>query len=354
MLPTQRGCSACSASPFHGRRDRTQPASVRLHRRARGAGFAVTPPLWRGDVVMAADLVEEIARVVGYERVRGRGAAGRAARYRQRRVRSRNRTRRNDGRARLYRSALALAAAGIGRRDAGATRGVATGEPVGDHQPSERRSTLDALFTCAGTARLCRPRSRRAALPQSSNSGTSSRAQPAAARRHVHLTALHAGGRERVQPAQVRRSDAACGGSPDATRASNAARCAASIPANGSDSRSTSTSSDTSASSIHVSRAPMSSPTRRRSRPSFVEALPRARSCRATSRPRASRPSNATSRSWSPSDVPAGDALDAVRKRTAGARGDGVRRVPRPADRCREEVARAAHPAAKRDGNVDR
>jgi phenylalanyl-tRNA synthetase beta chain len=34
------------------------------------ADFVVTPPYWRGDVAIAADLVEEIARVVGYEHVR--------------------------------------------------------------------------------------------------------------------------------------------------------------------------------------------------------------------------------------------------------------------------------------------
>jgi phenylalanyl-tRNA synthetase beta chain len=32
--------------------------------------FAVTPPYWRGDVLISADLVEEIARVVGYDHVR--------------------------------------------------------------------------------------------------------------------------------------------------------------------------------------------------------------------------------------------------------------------------------------------
>ncbi|MDQ6942487.1 MAG: phenylalanine--tRNA ligase subunit beta [Candidatus Eremiobacteraeota bacterium] len=34
------------------------------------ADFVVTPPYWRGDVAIAADLVEEVARVVGYEHVR--------------------------------------------------------------------------------------------------------------------------------------------------------------------------------------------------------------------------------------------------------------------------------------------
>lgn len=33
------------------------------------AGFRVTPPYWRNDVALAADVVEEIARVVGYDRV---------------------------------------------------------------------------------------------------------------------------------------------------------------------------------------------------------------------------------------------------------------------------------------------
>jgi phenylalanyl-tRNA synthetase beta chain len=33
-------------------------------------GFVVTPPYWRGDIAIAADLVEEIARVVGYDHVR--------------------------------------------------------------------------------------------------------------------------------------------------------------------------------------------------------------------------------------------------------------------------------------------
>ena len=35
-----------------------------------GAPFAVTAPYWRGDIAIAADLVEEVARVVGYDRVR--------------------------------------------------------------------------------------------------------------------------------------------------------------------------------------------------------------------------------------------------------------------------------------------
>jgi phenylalanyl-tRNA synthetase beta chain len=35
----------------------------------RGATFAITAPAWRGDIAIPADLVEEIARVVGYDRL---------------------------------------------------------------------------------------------------------------------------------------------------------------------------------------------------------------------------------------------------------------------------------------------
>ena len=35
-----------------------------------GSDFIVTPPYWRGDIAIAADLVEEVARVVGYDHVR--------------------------------------------------------------------------------------------------------------------------------------------------------------------------------------------------------------------------------------------------------------------------------------------
>jgi len=37
----------------------------------RGEAFAVTPPPWRSDILIAADLVEEIARVAGYDRLEG-------------------------------------------------------------------------------------------------------------------------------------------------------------------------------------------------------------------------------------------------------------------------------------------
>ena len=37
----------------------------------RGAAFAVTAPAWRSDIAIPADIVEEIARVVGYDRLEG-------------------------------------------------------------------------------------------------------------------------------------------------------------------------------------------------------------------------------------------------------------------------------------------
>jgi phenylalanyl-tRNA synthetase beta chain len=37
----------------------------------RGPAFSVVPPPWRSDVAIAADVVEEIARVVGYDRIEG-------------------------------------------------------------------------------------------------------------------------------------------------------------------------------------------------------------------------------------------------------------------------------------------
>ena len=37
----------------------------------RGTAFAVTAPAWRSDIAIAADIVEEIARVVGYDRLEG-------------------------------------------------------------------------------------------------------------------------------------------------------------------------------------------------------------------------------------------------------------------------------------------
>ena len=37
----------------------------------RGDAFAVTPPPWRSDILIAADLVEEVARVAGYDRLEG-------------------------------------------------------------------------------------------------------------------------------------------------------------------------------------------------------------------------------------------------------------------------------------------
>jgi phenylalanyl-tRNA synthetase beta chain len=155
-------------------------------------GFAVTPPYWRGDVTLAADVVEEIARVVGYDRVEAQvpPVAPQAI----------------DSTAFDRETELAETMAGLGYTEAlslslqpGSVaqlwrdRGVATGEvveilnPLSEDQRWMRFSLAPALLGFAARDRAVRPYR----IFELGHVFAQAQPEPLEA---VHLTALHAGG----------------------------------------------------------------------------------------------------------------------------------------------------------------
>ncbi|MBV8298284.1 MAG: phenylalanine--tRNA ligase subunit beta [Candidatus Eremiobacteraeota bacterium] len=157
-----------------------------------GADFVVTPPYWRGDVLIAADLVEEVARVVGYDRVRADVPAVAPQEI--------------DSAAFERENALANALAGLGYDEAFSlslqsgsvaerwrASGIAIDEPVeilnplSEEQRWMRFSLAPALLEFAARDRAVRP------YRVFELGHVFAQAQPDPNER-VELTALHAGG----------------------------------------------------------------------------------------------------------------------------------------------------------------
>ncbi|MBV8370640.1 MAG: phenylalanine--tRNA ligase subunit beta [Candidatus Eremiobacteraeota bacterium] len=157
-----------------------------------GADFVVTPPYWRGDVLIAADLVEEVARVVGYDRVRADVPAVAPQEI--------------DSAAFERENALANALAGLGYDEAFSlslqsgsvaerwrASGIAIDEPVeilnplSEEQRWMRFSLAPALLEFAARDRAVRP------YRVFELGHVFAQAQPDP-QETVHLTALHAGG----------------------------------------------------------------------------------------------------------------------------------------------------------------
>lgn len=156
------------------------------------AGFAVTPPYWRDDVVMAADLVEEIARIVGYDRVQAQMPA--VAPQDLDSAEFDRETELAETMAALgYTEALSLSLQPGSVAQVWRERGVATGavaeivNPLSEDQRWMRFSLAPALLGFAARDRALRPY-------RSFELGhVFADAQPQP-EEHVHLTALHAGG----------------------------------------------------------------------------------------------------------------------------------------------------------------
>jgi len=156
------------------------------------AGFAVTPPYWRDDVVMAADLVEEIARIVGYDHVLAQVPA--VAPQDLESADFDRETELAETMAALgYTEALSLSLQPASVAATWRDRGVATGpvaeitNPLSEDQRWMRFSLAPALLAFAGRDRAIRPY-------RSFELGhVFADAQPQPEER-VHLSALHAGG----------------------------------------------------------------------------------------------------------------------------------------------------------------
>jgi phenylalanyl-tRNA synthetase beta chain len=155
-------------------------------------GFAVTPPYWRSDVVMAADLVEEIARIVGYDRVEAQMPAVApqdldSAEFDRETELAETMT------ALGYTEILSLSLQPASVAQVWRERGVATGEvveitnPLSEDQRWMRFSLAPALLGFAARDRAVRP------YRTFELGHVFTDAQPAP-QESVHLTALHAGG----------------------------------------------------------------------------------------------------------------------------------------------------------------
>ena len=162
-----------------GHRARAAIARLRRRRSRRDVRGQRAPP-WRSDIAIAADIVEEIARVVGYDRLEGAMPAVGVQPLSSDDVRSRQRARRDAGRSRLPRVHDARAAAGGDRRTRPRAR---LRRPAGrrDHEPALRRSALPALRDAPRAPRDGRPRPvcvRTARSRSATSSPTRSRIRP--------------------------------------------------------------------------------------------------------------------------------------------------------------------------------
>jgi len=156
------------------------------------AGFAVTPPYWRDDVVMAADLVEEIARIVGYDHVQAQMPA--VAPQDLDSAEFDRETELAETMAALgYTEAFSLSLQPGSVAQVWRERGVATGavaeivNPLSEDQRWMRFSLAPALLGFAARDRALRPYR----TFELGHVFTDAQPQP---EEHVHLTALHAGG----------------------------------------------------------------------------------------------------------------------------------------------------------------
>jgi phenylalanyl-tRNA synthetase beta chain len=162
-----------------------------------GDGFAVTPPYWRGDVQIAADLVEEVARVVGYDCVRAEVPA-----VAPQDVDSAEFDREMELATLLaglgYTEVLSLSLQPGSVAQTWREIGIAVGEPVeivnplSEDQRWMRFSLMPALLEFAARDRTVRPY-RRFELGHVFANGAASNGVAADPVESVHLTAVHAG-----------------------------------------------------------------------------------------------------------------------------------------------------------------
>ncbi|MDB5070038.1 MAG: phenylalanyl-tRNA synthetase beta subunit [Candidatus Eremiobacteraeota bacterium] len=160
--------------------------------------FVVTPPYWRGDVAIAADLVEEVARVVGYDHVRAEVPA-----VAPHDVDSAEFDREMELATTLaglgYTEVLSLSLQPGSVAQTWRENGIPVGEPVeivnplSEDQRWMRFSMAPALLEFAARDRAVRPY-RRFELGHVFSNASNGSAHDADPRETVELTALHAGG----------------------------------------------------------------------------------------------------------------------------------------------------------------